>query len=150
MGQSLSNVLLHIVFSTKNRVPLIDPEIETELYAYLITILASYGSYVHQIGGTCDHLHLFLTLPRTHAISDILEGVKKGASKWMKTKGEKYQGFAWQKGYGVFSVSVIHHESLKAYIVNQKEHHKKISFQDEYRKLLKQNNVPYDEKYVWD
>ena len=150
MAQSLANVLLHIIFSTKNRHPCIDSTIEQELYAYIISISASCGSYVHKIGGVEDHVHLFSTLPRALSISDLLEELKKNSSKWIKTKGEKYQNFAWQKGFGAFSVSESQHKAVITYISNQKEHHKIHSFQDEYRKILKLNNIAYDERYVWD
>jgi REP element-mobilizing transposase RayT len=150
MGQSLSNVLLHIIFSTKNRHPFIDEVIESELYAYITSISVTCGSYVHKIGGVSDHIHLFTTLPRTLSISDLTEEIKKNSSKWIKTKGQKYYNFSWQKGFGVFSVSASQHNAVAAYISNQKEHHKIQSYQDEYRQFLRLNNVPYDERYVWD
>ena len=105
MPQSLSNVLLHIVFSTKNRLSLIDEAIEPELYAYLTTIFASWGSFVHKIGGVEDHTHIFCTLPRTISVSNLIEEIKKNSSKWIKTKGQKHQNFFWQSGFGVWSVS---------------------------------------------
>ncbi len=150
MAQSLANVLLHIIFSTKNRHPFIDKDIEPELYAYITSISTSCGCYVHKIGGIEDHLHLFTSLPRTLTISDMLEEVKKNSSKWIKTKGEKYCEFAWQKGFGAFSVSASLHGAVSTYISKQKEHHKVYTFQDEYRKILKLNNIPFDERYVWD
>lgn len=150
MAQSLSNVLLHIIFSTKNRSPFIDIAIEPELNAYITSINSSRGSYMHKIGGVEDHLHLFTTLPRTLSISDLLEEVKKNSSKSIKTKGDRYRDFAWHNGFGVFSVSQSQHNAVAAYISNQKEHHKTQTFQDEYRLFLQRNNVPFDEKYVWD
>jgi len=150
MSQSLSNVLLHIIFSTKNRYPFIEEDIETELYAYLTSVFASCGSYVHKIGGVNDHIHLFVTLPRTLAISELLEVSKKNSSKWIKTKGQKYINFSWQKGFGAFSVSASQFDAVVKYIEKQKEYHKIITFQDEYRKFLKLNKIPYDERYVWD
>ncbi|MBS0635397.1 MAG: IS200/IS605 family transposase [Verrucomicrobia bacterium] len=150
MAQSLSNVLLHVIFSTKNRSPFIHETIELELHSYIASIVVSQGSYVHKIGGTEDHLHIFTSLPRTISISELLEEIKKNSSKWIKTKGERFKDFAWQKGFGVFSVSQSHQELVAAYIANQKEHHKTQTFQDEFRLFLKRNNVPYDERYVWD
>jgi REP element-mobilizing transposase RayT len=150
MPQSLSNVLLHIVFSTKNRLSLIDEAIEPELYAYLTTIFASWGSFVHKIGGAEDHTHIFCTLPRTISVSNLIEEIKKNSSKWIKTKGQKYQNFFWQSGFGVWSVSASQNDALVTYIENQKEHHKKQTFQDEFRQFLRLNKIPYDEKYVWD
>lgn len=150
MAQSLSNVLLHLIFSTKNRQPYIDDAIAPELYAYMTSIFTSLGSYVHKIGGIEDHIHIFCTLPRTLSISDLLEESKKHSSKWIKTKGQPYHDFSWQKGFGALSVSASQNDILVSYISNQKNHHKKQSFQDEYREFLRLYNIPYDEKYVWD
>ena len=150
MAQSLANILLHIIFSTKNRYPFIDQSIENELYAYITSIANTNGCYLHKIGGIEDHVHLFTSLPRTLAISDLLEEIKKNSSKWIKTNGDKYKDFSWQKGYGVFSVSASQHSAVTTYITNQKQHHKSLSFQDEYRKFLILNKVPFDERYVWD
>jgi len=150
LGQSLSNVLLHIIFSTKNRQLFIDDDIIPELYAYIISISASKGSYAHKIGGMSDHIHLLITLPRILSICDLLEELKKNSSKWIKLKGKKYKNFAWQKGYGVFSVSESQHNAVAKYIMNQREHHKTKSFQDEYREFLKLNKIPFDEKYIWE
>ena len=110
----------------------------------------SNGSYVHKIGGVEDHVHLLCTLPRTLTISDLLEQIKKNSSKWIKTKGLRYSSFTWQKGFAAYSVSESQNEVIINYIENQKEHHKKHSYQDEYRKFLLLNNVPFDERYVWD
>ncbi|MCE5293299.1 MAG: transposase [Chlamydiales bacterium] len=150
MAQSLSNILLHIIFSTKNRIPFIDAKLEHELNSYITTIINSCGSYTHKIGGIEDHLHIFTTLPRTISVCELLEEIKKNSSKWAKTKGGSYKDFGWQNGYGVFSVSQSQFDPVIAYISNQKEHHKTQTFQDEYRLFLQRNNVPYNEKYVWD
>lgn len=150
MVQSLSKVLLHIIFSTKNRHPFIDAEIESELYAIITSISSSCGSYVHKIGGVEDHLHLFVSLPRVLTISSLLEKIKRNSSKWMKTKGPKYRDFSWQKGFGVFSVSESQEVTVCRYIENQKEHHIKQTFQDEYRQFLQLHKVVYDEKYLWE
>ncbi|MDR3624562.1 MAG: IS200/IS605 family transposase [Chlamydiales bacterium] len=150
MAQSLSNVLLHVIFSTKNRRTFIDEAIESELYAYIASIFTSSGSYVHKIGGVSDHIHIFCTLPRTLSISALLENAKKNSSKWIKTKGKNYDEFSWQKGFGVFSVSESLHNAVVTYIENQKEHHKKQTFQDEYRAFLRLNNIPFNEQYIWD
>jgi REP element-mobilizing transposase RayT len=139
-----------MIFSTKHRSPLIDENIEPELHAYMISVFTSCGSYVHKIGGVADHVHVLCTLPRTLSISDLFEKIKKTSSKWIKTKGSKYLKFSWQAGYGVFSVSRSLFDIVVAYITNQKEHHQKLSFQDEYREFLRLNKIPYDERYVWD
>ena len=150
MAQSLSNILIHIIFSTKKRQPLILPEITQELYSYMAGIARAHESYVHEIGGIEDHVHLLVSLPRTLPLSLLVEDVKKGSSKWIKTKGNLYSHFAWQNGYGAFSIGQSGYEGLRKYIQTQKNHHKSISFQDEYRAFLKKYRIVYDEKYVWD
>jgi putative transposase len=152
MPQSLSQVLVHLVFSTKHRRPFITENIEPELYAYIAKILFDEcSSPALIIGGTEDHLHILLVQSRTWAMAKIVEVIKKRSSKWIKTKGVVLFGtFQWQTGYGAFSVSVSNAEIVKRYIANQKEHHRKKSFQDEFRGILKTHDVDYDERYVWD
>jgi len=150
MSQSLSNILLHIIYSTKQREALIDTAIASELYAYIVATSAAHGSYVRKIGGIEDHVHILTSLPRTLSVSELMEQQKKNSSKWIKSKGSKYQAFSWQKGFGVFSVSESQSEAVSKYIEDQREHHKKHSYQDEYRLFLKLNNIPFDERYVWD
>ena len=150
MPQSLSNVLLHIVFSTKNREPLVDELIEPEVHAYLATVCKSIGCPAHKIGGTDDHVHIACTLSRTVPISSLVQEIKQDSSKWMKTCGEKYRSFAWQNGYGAFSIGQGQLEHLRRYIANQRAHHRRESFQDEFRAILGRYQVAYDERYVWD
>jgi len=150
MPQSLAKVYIHIIFSTKNRYPFISNEIKNELCAYISGILINIQSDVIKINGTGDHLHVLCTLPRTTSIAMVLEEIKKSSSKWIKTKGKKWDKFAWQDGYGIFSVSQSLVKKTEEYIKNQEEHHKKISFQDELRQFLESYNVDYDEKYLWD
>jgi REP element-mobilizing transposase RayT len=150
MPQSLSNVLIHIVFSTKNRDRLIAPEIEQELYSYLATICKSRDCPALKIGGAEDHVHLLSRLSRTITISKLIEQVKKGSSKWIKTKGTKFSKFFWQNGYGAFSIGASQIPALRQYIENQKTHHQHQSFMDEYRALLEKYQIEYNERYVWD
>ena len=150
MPQSLARVLVHIIFSTKNRAPLVRPEIEKELFAYQAAIFRECRSPALIIGGTEDHLHVLCNLSRTIALCDLLEEVKKRSSKWIKTKGQEYVGFAWQAGYGVFSVGESGVAATKSYIAAQKVHHRRIGFQEEYREILRRYGVEYDERYVWD
>jgi REP element-mobilizing transposase RayT len=150
MSQSLSNILIHIIFSTKNREPVIDDIIKSELYAFLVSLSRSLGCFVHKIGGIEDHIHLLVALPRTISVSKLVEDLKKQSSRWIKNKGTKYHSFAWQNGYGAFSISASHQSALENYISNQKEHHKKNSFKDEFRIILQKYNVSYDEKYLWE
>ena len=150
MPQSLSNILLHLVFSTKNREPLILPELESELYAYIAGIHRNMDCPLLKIGGTDNHLHILCRLERVVTVSQLLEEVKKSSSKWIKGKDERLAGFAWQAGYGAFSIGVSNVEALEKYIARQKAHHRQQSFEDEYRALLTKYRVEWDEKYVWD
>ncbi len=150
MAQSLSNVLLHIVFSTKNRRPWIDVEIEEELHKYIAGICRELKCPSHKIGGTDDHLHIACSLSRTIAISKLLEEIKSSSSKWIKTKGDRYADFAWQNGYGAFSIGQSQLLDLRRYIANQREHHRRLTFQEEYRDLLAKYAAEFDERYVWD
>jgi REP element-mobilizing transposase RayT len=150
MSQSLSNVLIHLVFSTKNRIKYISSEIEQELYSYLAKTCQSHDCPVLKIGGVEDHVHLLCQLARTVTISKLVEQVKKGSSKWIKTKGPQFSGFFWQNGYGAFSIGASQISVLRNYIQNQKDHHQRVSFMDEYRELLKKYQIKYDERYVWD
>jgi putative transposase len=150
MPQSLANVLLHIIFSTKNRVPLITPQIADELYPYLATICKGCKSPAHKIGGIEDHVHIVCSLSRTISIAGLIEEIKTNSSKWIKTKGNGFLHFAWQNGYGAFSIGQSQHEKVKQYIESQREHHRKKTFQEEYREFLRRYQIEYDERYVWD
>ena len=150
MPQSLSSILIHLIFSTKNREPFLHSEIEAELYPYMASILKAKKSPALIINGTSDHLHTLFSLSRVVAIADLVEEVKTESSKWIKTKGKEFRNFHWQNGYGAFSIGQSQVESVKRYISRQKEHHRRASFQDEYRKFLKAYEVEYDERYVWD
>lgn len=150
MPQSLANVLIHLVFSTKGRRPWIDENIEDELFRYLATICSEHDCTALQIGGTDDHVHIACNLTRTVTVSKLVEEIKRSSSKWMKTKGPRFAGFAWQNGYGAFSIGQSQVDDLKRYIAGQREHHRQESFQDELRKLLARYQIHYDEKYVWD
>ena len=150
MPQSLARVLVHIIFSTKNRQRFILPAIEHELFAYMATVLRECGCPALIINGTQDHVHILCSLSRTTAICDLVEEVKKRSSKWAKTKGADFTGFTWQAGYGVFSIGESGAERVRRYIERQKEHHRQNSFQDEYRDFLVRYGVEFDERYLWD
>ncbi|CAG4990055.1 hypothetical protein DYBT9275_00440 [Dyadobacter sp. CECT 9275] len=150
MSQSLSKVCTHIVFSTKYRQPLIDEKIENELWSYMAAVCKEWGCLPIKIGGYLDHIHILCVLSRKITIMKLLEEVKRSSSKWIKSKGIKYQEFYWQNGYGIFSVNPYQLEVVVQYIANQKEHHQKKTFQAEYRGFLKRYNVEYDERFVWD
>jgi REP element-mobilizing transposase RayT len=141
-------VYLHIVFSTKNRLPKIPKEIRPNAQAYFVQVGASLGSFTEEIFIMPDHIHWLCTLPRTISIADLVKNVKISSS--IKYKEIIHRDFEWQKGYGAFSVSQSKLEIVKKYIHNQPEHHGKIDFQNEYRRFLEEYQIEYDEKYVWD
>jgi putative transposase len=148
MSQSFVQVYVHIVFHTKNNKKLILKEIEEELYSYIGGILRNLKSVPIQIGGTNDHLHILCSLPKTMSLADMVEEVKKSSSKWIKSKGAAFEIFYWQDGYGGFSVSSYKVDVVTAYIKNQKQHHMKVEFLDEYKKLLDEYRIAYEEKYL--
>ena len=150
MPQSLSSILIHLIFSTKNREHLITPEIEPELHAYMATVLRECDSPSLLINGTMNHVHILFALSRKIAVADLVEEVKKRPSKWIKTKGREFRSFQWQTGYGAFSIGQSSVADLKKYIAGQKEHHRHRTFEEEYRIFLKRYGVEYDERYVWD
>ena len=150
MSQSLSDILLHIIFSTKDRCPIILPDIEEELYRYISSITVSHDCPVIKIGGVSDHLHMLISFGRTVSISKLITEIKANSSRWIKTKDVKYSTFSWQRGYGAFSVARRNLDSVIKYINNQKEHHQKVSFKDEFLALLQQSKIKFDEKYLWD
>ena len=150
MGQSLVKNYIHIVFSTKHRQHLIHQSVETELYSYLGGICNNLGCQVIKVGGFTDHIHILCLLSKKITLVKLLEELKSNSSKWIKTKGEAYTNFYWQDGYGAFSVNPSEVEIVINYIVKQKEHHSKKTFQDEYKAFLKKYEVEFDERYVWD
>jgi REP element-mobilizing transposase RayT len=149
MPQSLSKVLVHLVFSTKHREPLIGPEARPRLHAYLVGILDNLKSPSLQTGGVGDHVHILCALSRTISQADLVEEVKKSSSKWMKAEGG-VPGFTWQAGYGAFSIGESQADTVIRYIQNQEEHHRKVTYQEECRRFLERYKVTYDERYVWD
>ena len=149
MSQSLSEIIIHLIFSTKERKPLIKNENLLELHGYLASLVRERGWECYRIGGVEDHVHLAIRQPRTETLSDLVGHIKRTSTKWMHSE-KSVAGFAWQSGYGSFSVSPTHLNDLMSYIENQEEHHRRKTFQDEYRAFLKKYNIVYDEKYVWD
>ena len=150
MGQSLVKNYVHIVFSVKHRAPDIYPPFESELHSYLGGICNHLESQVLCIGGSSDHVHILCMLSKKIALATLMEKLKSHSSKWMKTKDPELRTFYWQDGYGAFSVNPAEVERVISNIRNQKEHHRKKTFQDEFRVILKRYKVEYDERYVWD
>ena len=151
MGQSLSRVLLHIIFSTKNRFAfLTDSELQKRMHAYLASVFNQHNSPAIEVGGTNDHVHILCLQSRNHAISEIIRKAKVNSSSWAKTLGGRCQKFSWQSGYGVFSIHQSQIEPMRKYIQGQPEHHRRKTFQEEYLEILREYRMPYDERYLWE
>jgi REP element-mobilizing transposase RayT len=150
MPQSLANIPVHCIWSTKDRESFIKPEIEKELFSYMAAIFREYESPALAINGTENHVHALTVLSRKITVAKLIEEVKKSSSKWIKTKGAGYRNFYWQSGYAALGIGQSNVEALKKYIANQKEHHREQTFQEEYIAFLKKYGIEYDERYVWD
>jgi putative transposase len=150
MPQSLSKVIIHIIFSTKDREPWLEREVRSRMHGYVATICSDLNAEAFLVGGVADHLHVVTTLPRTLSQADLVEAMKKTSSKWIKSLDPKYRGFYWQRGYGAFSVSPSQLGAVLKYVEGQEAHHRTRSFQEEYREFLRKYDVTFDERYVWD
>ena len=150
MPQSLSNVVIHIVFSTKHRMPMLHAHIRPALFAYLATVTRSMQCDCLRVGGVADHVHIAVRLSRTVTIAELVEALKTSSSKWLKTQSPDLAQFSWQRGYGAFSVDPSALPILLRYIDRQEEHHRKRSYVQEYRSVLKQYDIEHDERYMWD
>ena len=150
MSQSLVKNLVHLVYSTKHRRPWIPSDVNAALYAYQAGIFEQWESHAIAIGGVEDHVHALFSLSKNHALKKIVEEVKKGSSKWMKTEGSGNKDFHWQNGYAAFSVSTSSEEAVTRYVKSQEEHHRVMTFQDELRELFRRHGINFDERYVWD
>jgi REP element-mobilizing transposase RayT len=151
MSQSLANVILHIVFSTKERRPLLHtPELRGTMTGYLVGTPQNLKCSSLSVGVVSDHVHVLCHLARTITIADLIGEMKSSSSERIKHEGPDVAGFYWQNGYGAFSVSESMVPAVKAYIANQESHHKRVSFQDEFRQFLIRHRIEFDERYVWD
>ncbi|MGD0180108.1 MAG: IS200/IS605 family transposase [Terriglobales bacterium] len=148
MSHTSGNILLHLIFSTQGRRPLIKPEFRPDLFAYLGGIVREIQGTALIVNGTADHVHMLVRIRPAQSAAQIVRVVKANSSKWVRRKWSS--DFAWQTGYGVFSVSESSVTAVKKYIAEQEEHHKKHSFQEEFLAFLKKNHVEYDERYIWD
>lgn len=149
MSQTLTSLLVHLVFSTKNRQPIITPEIEPELFAYIGGILGNYESRLLDAGGDRDHVHLLVSQSKNIALAKLLKELKQGSSLWIKTIDRKFRYFQWQEGYAAFSISQREVRALKRYIADQKQHHRKQTFKEELLRFLDDYGIDYDERYLW-
>lgn len=150
MGSSYCNLIYHMVFSTKGRKMWIDPTIEARLHEYLGGAIRGEGGVPFRVGGIEDHVHILAKLRQTKLVCDVLRDIKANSSGWVHKTFPGYEGFAWQQGYGAFTVSASHIESVSKYIDNQREHHKHMTFQEEFIGLLEKHGIEYDERYLWD
>lgn len=150
MPQSLARLHIHLIFSTKHRERCLHDTVRDSLHRYMATVLQNLGCPPVLINSVEDHVHILLELGRTVAVSTAVEEVKKTSSKWLKTQGNEFAAFAWQTGYGAFAVSESNVAAVRDYIAGQQEHHRKKSFQDEYRAFLERHWIVFDERYVWD
>ena len=148
MPQTCGNVVLHLIFSTKDRRPLLTPDTRSHVFAYLGGIIRGMRGTALIVNGTADHVHILARIRPVHSPADLARVVKTNSSKWIHQS--KSARFAWQAGYGVFSVSESNVASVTKYIANQEAHHRKRSFQEEFLAFLKRNNVSYDPRYIWD
>ncbi|MDB9741396.1 IS200/IS605 family transposase [Akkermansiaceae bacterium] len=150
MPQSLAKNVIHLIFSTKERRAYLKEFVRPNLHAYMATVLKNMECPAITINSVEDHVHILFQLHRTVALSTAVGDLKKSSSKWIKTQSADLRDFSWQAGFGAFSVSESAIPTVKKYIENQKEHHQKISFQDELRSFLEKHRVAYDERYLWD
>jgi REP element-mobilizing transposase RayT len=148
--QSLSYVLVHLVFSTKDRRPFLNDTLRTEMHAYLASVLNGSGNHCVRVGGVADHVHIALFLARTDTVSRVVERLKVSSSKWIKTKGPEFAKFSWQRGYAAFSVGLSDRAALVRYIDGQSMHHKRRDFQTEMRAMFAKYGVAFEEEFVWD
>ena len=149
MPQSLVKMLAHIVFSTKDRVKIITPEIEPLLFGYIGGIIRNNDARMIIAGGIADHIHLLVSLGRID-VGVLIGDIKRNSSRWIKKQDVRFAKFYWQRGYGAFSIGQSQVATVSKYIQKQKEHHKKQTFQDEFRALCRKYDVEFDERYCWD
>ena len=151
MSQSLAQILLHTVFSTKERRPFLrEPGLRAEMHSYLGGILNHQGCHSIIVGGVEDHVHLLYSSSKNLAPADVVKEIKRGSSLWIKERAANQEGFAWQTAYGMFSVSYSQLETVRKYIQTQEQHHQRLSFQDELRQLLRRYALAFNERFLWD
>ena len=150
MPHSYTSLLTHVIFSTKDRRPDLDSEIRGRVFAYMGGVIREVGGTALSINGPEDHVHILTALPANVAVADAMRVVKTNSSRWVHQTWPQRRSFAWQSGYGAFSVSQSNVEEVERYIARQEEHHKHVSFQEEFLVFLKRHGVAYDERYVWE
>ena len=149
MSHTFSSAHVHCVFSTRERVAHITPELESQLWSYIGGIARNHGFTSHAVGGVEDHMHVLLTIPPRISVAEAVQAIKGVSSKWIHETRPDQKDFAWQQGYGAFSIGISQMDDTIRYINNQREHHKKRDFQEEFLAFLKKHGIEYDPKYVW-
>ena len=150
MPQSLSKTLIHLVFSTKNREPVLSESVRSPLCQYASAVLRDLDSHVIAINAWHNHVHILFGLSKNHSLAQTVMEVKRATSKWIKTQGNQFKVFHWQNGYGAFSIGQSGVDEVTTYIANQAEHHRVKTFEEEFRSFLKRYEMEFDERYVWD
>ncbi len=150
MPQSFASIQLHVVFSTKRREPWLTDDLIPHLYPLIGGIVRERKCVLMEIGGVADHIHVLVSLGREESISGLVREIKSGSSRWIHEQFADRQQFCWQAGYGAFSVGITNAEAVRTYIRGQAEHHRKQSFQEEFREFLTRHGLAWDERYVWD
>lgn len=150
MPSTFLSLHYHLVFSTKHRFPCVSPHLSPRLYAYLGGIVRTEGGQLLTVGGMPDHVHLLVRLGSARSLADVLRAIKAGSSKWVHETFPPASDFGWQTGYGAFTVSPSNLDVVRQYIEQQEVHHRSRSFQDEFRGLLVEHRVEFDERYLWD
>jgi putative transposase len=148
-GPTATNVLVHFIFGTRHRRPLITEEIKADLHAYLGGIIRELGGAALCVNGMADHVHLLVRMPSIYSVADVARLAKTNSSRWVHERWPQFRRFAWQPGYGAFSVSESGQATVREYILNQQQHHKQRSFEDEFVVFLRKNHIVIDEKYLW-
>jgi REP element-mobilizing transposase RayT len=149
MAHSFTNLPVHIIFSTKEHQPFLDDEIRPDVFAYLGGIIRRLGGQALLVGGTADHVHALVLLPATLAVAELLRDLKANASGWVHKRWPARAAFGWQVGYGAFGVSLSNVPAVKAYIARQAQHHRKVTFEEEFLAFLKKHGIAYDPRYLW-
>jgi REP-associated tyrosine transposase len=149
MAHTFTSLLTHVIFSTKDRQLSINAELKPQLCAYMGGIVREYNGTALMVGGTVDHVHLLLRLPPSVSIAETMRVLKANSSRWVHEKWPSCSAFGWQTGYGAFSVSQSNVSAVLRYIANQEEHHRKVSFQEEFVIYLQRHGIEYDERYIW-
>ena len=150
MPQSLAKNLVHLVFSTKNREPVLTDSVRSPLCAYASAVLRDLDSRAIALNAWRDHVHILFVLSKNHSLSQVVTEVKRATSKWIKTQGKEFARFHWQSGYGAFSIGQSGVDEVKSYIANQAKHHRVKTFEEEFRSFLKRYQVEFDERFLRD